>query len=99
VVFSPSGDTAFAVGSGIGIRRSINGGASFAAYGATGLSGGSRTHFDLAQSNPAIMWAAVYASSNVTVFKSTDYGLTGQPILCLRILLRMPDKHGMTFIV
>lgn len=76
VVFSPSGDTAFAVGSGIGIRRSINGGASFATYGATGLGSGSRTHFDLAQSNPSIMWAAVYASSNVTVFKSTDYGLT-----------------------
>lgn len=76
VVFSPSGDTAFAVGSGIGIRRSINGGTSFATYGATGLGSGSRTHFDLAQSNPAIMWAAVYASSNVTVYKSTDYGFT-----------------------
>lgn len=76
VVFSPSGDTAFAVGSGIGIRRSINGGLSFATYGATGLGSGSRTHFDLAQSNPAVMWAAVYASSNVTVYKSTDYGFT-----------------------
>lgn len=80
VVFSPSGDTAFAVGSGIGIRRSINGGASFSTYGATGLAAGSRTHFDLAQSNPSIMWAAVYASSNVNVFKSTDYGLSWSAI-------------------
>lgn len=74
VVFSPSGDTAFAVGSGIGIRRSINGGASFSTYGAAGLATGTRTHFDLAQSNPSIMWATVYGSSAVTVFKSTDYG-------------------------
>lgn len=76
VVFSPSGDTAFAVGSGIGIRRSINGGAAFSTYGASGLGTGTRTHFDLAQSNPSVMWASVYASSNVTVFKSTDYGNT-----------------------
>ncbi|MBS4036411.1 MAG: hypothetical protein KGZ85_18260 [Ignavibacterium sp.] len=75
VVFSPSGDTAFAVGSGVGIRRSINGGASFSTFGAAGLGSGSRTHFDLAQSNPAVMWAAVYASSNVTVYKSTNNGL------------------------
>lgn len=75
VVFSPSGDTVFAVGSGIGIRRSINGGVTFSTYGATGLNSGSRTHFDLAQSNPAVMWAAVYASSSVTVYKSTDYGI------------------------
>ncbi len=76
VVFSPTGDTAFAVGSGIGIRRSINGGASFATYGATGLGSGTRTHFDLAQSNPAIMWAAVYSSNSVIVYKSTNYGVT-----------------------
>jgi photosystem II stability/assembly factor-like uncharacterized protein len=75
VVFSPSGDTAFAVGSGVGIRRSINGGASFSTFGAAGLGSGSRTHFDLAQSNPAVMWAAVYASGNVTVYKSTNNGI------------------------
>lgn len=75
VVFSPTGDTAFAVGSGIGIRRSINGGAAFSTYGASGLGSGSRTHFDLAQSNPSVMWAAVYSSGNVTVFKSTNFGM------------------------
>jgi photosystem II stability/assembly factor-like uncharacterized protein len=74
VVFSPSGDTAFAVGSGIGIRRSVNGGISFSNFGAAGLGSGTRTHFDLAKSNPSVMWAAVY-SSGVTVYKSTNYGL------------------------
>lgn len=74
VVFSPSGDTAFAIGSGIDIRRSINGGASFSTYGASGITMGSRMHFDLSISNPAIMWAAIYSSSSVTVYKSTDYG-------------------------
>ena len=46
IVFSPSGDTAFAIGGSTGLRRSINGGSSFSAYGA-GLSTGTRTHFDL----------------------------------------------------
>lgn len=73
VIFSPTGDTAFAVGSGIGIRRSIDGGATFSAFG-TGLSGGTRTHFDLCLSNPAYMYAAVYSSSNVNIFKSSNYG-------------------------
>lgn len=80
VVFSPSGDSAFAVGSGIGIMRSTDGGATFSNYGASGLPAGTRTHFDLAQSNPAVMWAAVYASGAVTVHKSTDYGLNWNSI-------------------
>jgi photosystem II stability/assembly factor-like uncharacterized protein len=74
VVFSPTGDTAFAVGSGIGgFRRSTDGGSAFSVFG-TGLSGGTRTHFDLCFSNPAFMYAAVYGGSTVTVFKSTNYG-------------------------
>ena len=80
VVFSPTGDTAFAVGSGIGIMRSINGGAAFTTYGAAGLNSGSRTQFDIAQSNPSVMWAAVYLSSSVTVFKSTNYGVNWNSI-------------------
>jgi photosystem II stability/assembly factor-like uncharacterized protein len=80
VVFSPTGDTAFAVGSGIGIRRSVNGGSSFSTYGAAGLGSGSRTNFDLARSNPSIMWAAVYSSGNVTVYKSTDFGVNWSSI-------------------
>lgn len=74
IVFSPSGDTAFAVGSGIGIRRSTNGGQTFATF-SSDLPSGTRTHFDLSQTNPAIMYAAVYSSSNVNIYKSTNYGV------------------------
>jgi len=74
IVFSPTGDTAFVIGGTEGLRRSINGGATFSSFG-TGLTTGTRSHFDLAKSNPAYMYAAVY-NSNVTVFKSTNYGAT-----------------------
>jgi len=73
VVFSITGDTAFAVGSGIGLRRSINGGATFSSFG-SGLGTGTRTHFDLCLSSPAFMYAAVYGSGTVRVYKSTNYG-------------------------
>jgi photosystem II stability/assembly factor-like uncharacterized protein len=74
IVFSPTGDTAFAIGGTDGLRRSINGGASFSTFG-SGLTTGTRTHFDLAKSNPAFMYAAVY-STNVVLYKSTNYGAT-----------------------
>lgn len=80
VVFSPSGDTAFAVGSGIGIMRSIDGGITFSSYGAVGFTSGARTHFDIALSNPAIMWATVYDNSTVIVLKSTNYGVNWNQI-------------------
>ncbi|OGU71412.1 MAG: hypothetical protein A2V93_00170 [Ignavibacteria bacterium RBG_16_34_14] len=74
VLFSLTGDTAFAVGSGIGgLRRSVDGGASFSTFG-TGLSSGTRTHFDYCRSNPSVMYAAVYSGSSVSPYKSTDYG-------------------------
>jgi photosystem II stability/assembly factor-like uncharacterized protein len=73
VVFTVSGDTAFAVGSGIGFRRSIDGGQTFTAFG-TGLGTGTRTHFDLCLAQPAFMYAAVYGSSTVGIYKSTNYG-------------------------
>jgi photosystem II stability/assembly factor-like uncharacterized protein len=72
VIFTPTGDTVFAVGGSSGLRRSINGGATFTTFG-TGLAAGTRTHFDFAKSNPAFMYAAVY-SSTVNIYKSTDYG-------------------------
>lgn len=74
VIFSPSGDTAFAVGSGIGIRRSINGGQSFSTFGSD-LPTGTRTHFDLSATNPSIMFAAVYLAGEVGIYKSTNYGV------------------------
>lgn len=73
VVFTFTGDTAFAVGSGIGFRRSLDGGQTFTAFG-TGLGTGVRTHFDLCISQPAFMYASVHVSGNVNLFKSTDFG-------------------------
>ena len=73
VVFTFTGDTAFAVGSGIGLRRSLNGGATFSSFG-TGLATGTRTHFDLCLSSPDVMFASVYGSSLVRIYKSTNYG-------------------------
>ena len=72
VTFSPTGDTAFALGGNAGLQRSINGGASFSAFG-SGLSTGTRAHFDLAKSNPAYMYAVIY-NSGVTIYKSTNFG-------------------------
>ncbi|MBK9098953.1 MAG: hypothetical protein IPM14_12690 [bacterium] len=73
VVFTFTGDTAFAVGSGIGFRRSLDGGQSFSTFG-TGLGTGTRTHFDLCLAQPAFMYAAVHGSNTVTVYKSTNSG-------------------------
>ncbi len=73
VLFTPSGDTAFIVGSGTGLRRSVDGGRTFTAFG-TGLQTGVRTHFDYGRSNPAYMYAAVHVSSTVNIYKSTNYG-------------------------
>ncbi|NWF49220.1 MAG: T9SS type A sorting domain-containing protein [Ignavibacteriaceae bacterium] len=82
VVFTPNGDTAFAVGSGIGIVRSIDGGATFQSFGSSGLSSGSRTHFDLCRSNTNYMYAAVYFNSgSVNIFKSTNKGLNWTTVL------------------
>jgi photosystem II stability/assembly factor-like uncharacterized protein len=73
VVFTFTGDTAFAVGSGIGFRRSLDGGQTFTTFG-TGLGTGVRTHFDLCLAQPAFMYASVHVSGNVNLFKSTDFG-------------------------
>ena len=73
VVFTPSGDTVFAVGGSSGLRRSIDGGATYSAFG-SGLVTGTRTHFDLCLSNTAFMYAAVYGSSTVKIYKSINNG-------------------------
>ncbi|MGB5529882.1 MAG: T9SS type A sorting domain-containing protein, partial [Ignavibacteriaceae bacterium] len=73
VVFTFTGDTAFIVGSGTGFRRSLDGGQTFTTFG-SGLGSGTRTHFDLCISSPAFMYAAVYGSGTVNLFKSTNYG-------------------------
>lgn len=73
VVFTFTGDTVFAVGSGTGFRRSLDGGQTFTTFG-TGLGSGERTHFDICISSPAFMYAAVFGSGTVNLFKSTNYG-------------------------
>ncbi len=75
VLFSPTGDTAFTIGSGIGFRRSLDGGATFSTFGSTGLTLGTRNHIDLCFAAPANMYAVAYSSSAFRVFRSTDYGM------------------------
>jgi len=72
VVFSPSGDTAYAVGSGVGYRISTNGGQTFTISSALTMQ--TRNHITICKSNPSILYAATYASSTISVFKSTDAG-------------------------
>jgi hypothetical protein len=74
VLFSETGDTAFCVGSGTGLRRSVNGGVTFSTFSA-GLLTGTRTHFDYCKAQPSVMYASVHTSGNVYAYKSTNYGV------------------------
>lgn len=74
IVFSFTGDTVYTAGSGSGFRRSLDGGQSFSIYG-TGLAFGQRIHFDICLASSNVMYASVYGSSNVLLYKTTDYGL------------------------
>ena len=72
VIFSPSGDTVYVIGSGTGYKISVNGGVSFTDN--TTLNPGERNHIALCRSSSRIMYAASYSSGNITVFKSTNAG-------------------------
>ncbi len=74
IVFTFTGDTAYASGSGLGFRRSLDGGQTFMAYG-TGLTFGERIHFDLCLASSNVMYASTYGSGTVNLYKSTNYGL------------------------
>ncbi len=74
IVFTSTGDTVYAAGSVLGFRRSLDGGQSFTTYG-TGLAFGDRIHFDICLASSNVMYASVYGSSNVLLYKTTDYGL------------------------
>ncbi len=74
VVFSPTGDTAYIVGSGTGYRISTDGGASFNSNGS--LSMGTRNHIAVSKSSPNILYYSKYVSPDITVFKSSNGGLT-----------------------
>lgn len=75
VLFSLTGDTAFAIGSALNIIRSVDGGATFSSF-SSGLPNGTRMHFDYCRNIPSIMYASVYSGSTVTAFKSTNFGVT-----------------------
>ena len=74
IIFSPTGDTAYTVGSGVGYRISIDGGATFTSSAALTL--GTRNHIAVCKSNPSILYFAKYSGSAIQVFKSTDKGST-----------------------
>lgn len=71
-VFSPTGDTAYIIGSGTGYKISVNGGQTFSDN--TSLTPGERNHIALCRSNPKIIYAASYSPGSITVFKSTNSG-------------------------
>ncbi len=73
VLFSPTGDTVYAVGSGAGYRISSDGGVNFASV-PPGVSLGTRNHIAQCKSNTSVTYLAVYASSSVSVYKSTNAG-------------------------
>ncbi|MBI5404422.1 MAG: T9SS type A sorting domain-containing protein [Ignavibacteriae bacterium] len=76
VLFSVTGDTAYAIGSGQNMRISTDGGATFPTEIGTGIVIGTRNHIAYCKSAPDIFYASVYNSSGtVSVFKSTDKGL------------------------
>ncbi|MEO6693885.1 MAG: hypothetical protein ABIY50_06070 [Ignavibacteria bacterium] len=74
IIFTPTGDTAYVVGSGTGYRVSTNGGSSFT-LNAT-LSMGSRNHIAVSKSSPEILYCAKYSGSAITIWKSINYGST-----------------------
>ena len=73
VLFTPSGDTAYAVGSGTGYTISTNGGASFN-FTSAGFTPGTRNHLGICRDFPNVLYFAKYAGSSITVYKSTDAG-------------------------
>jgi len=75
VVFTPSGDSAYSVGSGIGFRFSTDGGQTFVTQ--TPVSMQTRNHIAICKTSPNIMYFAHHSSSiGINVYKSTDAGAT-----------------------
>lgn len=72
VIFSPSGDTAYAVGSGTGYLISTNGGSVF--FSNSSVSMGTRHHLAVAKTSPNILYFARHTGSSINVFKSTNAG-------------------------
>ena len=79
VVFSPTGDTVYIVGSGTGYRVSVNGGVSFISN--STLTMGTRNHIAVCRSVPNVLYCSVHSGSSITVFKSVDAGETFSEIV------------------
>ena len=75
VIFTPSGDTAYALGSGIGYRISTDGGQTFNSVSALTMC--TRNHIAIARSSPNILFSAHHSDTiGIQVFKSTNAGAT-----------------------
>ncbi len=77
VIYSPDGSKAYAIGSGTGYLISLNGGSSFSSN--TSISVTIRNHIAVCRSFPDIMYSATYDGISISVFKSTDGGVTFSP--------------------
>ncbi|RPI18061.1 MAG: T9SS C-terminal target domain-containing protein [Ignavibacteriae bacterium] len=75
VLFSPTGDTVYAAGSGTGYRISTDGGNVFNVV-AAGVTMSTRNHIAQCKSAPNVMYLAVHYGSGVDVYKSTNAGFT-----------------------
>ncbi|MBI5404147.1 MAG: T9SS type A sorting domain-containing protein [Ignavibacteriae bacterium] len=76
VLFSLTGDTAYAIGSGQSMRISYDGGVTFPDVIGNGITFGNRHHFSYCKNYPNIFYAAVYYSTGtVSVYKSMNKGL------------------------
>lgn len=74
VVFTPWGDTSYAIGSGTGYVISTNGGANFTFNSTSGVVPQTRNHMAICKSSPNVMYVAIYGGSSITVYKSTNSG-------------------------
>jgi len=77
IVFSPTGDTCYIMGSvnGTGYRISTNGGLFFSNP-LTPFPLGTKNRIAICKSNPSILYAASFLNSIVSVYKSIDAGST-----------------------
>lgn len=73
IVFEPSGNTGYIVGSGSGYRRSTDRGVTFSP--ANGPVMGIRNHIAICKSNPSVLYISVYTGSLIKIYKSIDSGL------------------------
>jgi len=74
IIFSPDGQNAYVVGSGVGYSTSTDGGVTFTSSAALVL--GTRNHIAICKSFPDILYFSRYNSEGIQVFKSTDAGVS-----------------------